>query len=84
MMRRVDGKESILGDLENVSNGSVVEALWAFGPPEPKKRLKQPDGGFECGGKGAENSSQRRRFLPPFQRSEGYVTVRDNYSSEPS
>ena len=39
MMRRVDGKESILGDLENVSNGSVVEALWAFGPPEPKKRL---------------------------------------------
>jgi hypothetical protein len=47
----------------------VVEALWALGVPEPKKRLKRPDGGLGgCGGKGAENSSQRRRFLPPFHR----------------
>jgi hypothetical protein len=54
-------------DLENVSNGSAVEALWALGAPEPK-RLKRPDGGLGCGGRGAKNSSQRRRFLPPFHR----------------
>jgi hypothetical protein len=29
------------------------------------KGLKRPDGGLGCGGKGAENSPQRRRFLPP-------------------
>jgi hypothetical protein len=40
-------------DVENVSNGYAVEALWAL---EPKKRLKRPDGGLGCGGKGAENS----------------------------
>jgi hypothetical protein len=28
-------------DLGNVSNGSAVEALWALGALEPKKRLKQ-------------------------------------------
>ena len=33
-------------DVENVSNGSAVEALWALGAPEPKKRLKRPDGGL--------------------------------------
>jgi hypothetical protein len=51
MMRRVDEEESILGtelvepksvplmrvDVENVNNGSAVEALWALGAPEPKK-----------------------------------------------
>ena len=31
-------------DLENVSNGSAVEALWALGALEPKKKLKRPDG----------------------------------------
>ena len=30
-------------DVENMSNGSAVEALWALGAPEPKKRLKRPD-----------------------------------------
>jgi hypothetical protein len=55
-------------DVENVSNGSAVEALWALGALEPKKWLKRPDGGLGCGGKGAENSSQRRRFLPPAHR----------------
>jgi hypothetical protein len=33
-------------DVENVSNGSTVEALWALGALEPKKRLKRPDGGL--------------------------------------
>jgi hypothetical protein len=28
-------------DLENVSIGSGVEALWALGAPEPKKGLKR-------------------------------------------
>jgi hypothetical protein len=37
-------------DLENVSNGSAVEALWVLGAPEPKKWLKRPDGGFGKGG----------------------------------
>ena len=32
-------------DVENVSNDSIVEALWALGALEPKKRLKRPDGG---------------------------------------
>jgi hypothetical protein len=27
-------------DLENVSNCSAVEALWALGAPEPKKKVK--------------------------------------------
>jgi hypothetical protein len=30
-------------DVENMSNGSTVEALWALGALEPKKRLKRPD-----------------------------------------
>ena len=33
-----------------------------------KKKLKRPDGGLGCGGKGAEDSSQRRRFLPLFHK----------------
>jgi len=47
---------------------STLEALWALSALEPKKRLKRPDGGLRCGGRGAENSPQRRRFLPPFHR----------------
>ena len=30
-------------DVENVSNVSTVEALWALGALEPKKGLKRPD-----------------------------------------
>jgi hypothetical protein len=30
-------------DVENVSNDSTVETLWALGALEPKKRLKRPD-----------------------------------------
>jgi hypothetical protein len=30
-------------DVENVSNDSTVEALWALGALEPKKWLKRPD-----------------------------------------
>jgi hypothetical protein len=30
-------------EVENVSNGSVVEALWALGAPGPKKRLERPE-----------------------------------------
>jgi hypothetical protein len=55
-------------DVENVSNDSTVETLWALGALEPKKWLKRPDAWVGCGGKGAENSPQRRRFLPPFHR----------------
>jgi hypothetical protein len=41
---------------------SALEALWALGAPEPKKRLKRPDGGLDCGGKGAENSPKGAVF----------------------
>jgi hypothetical protein len=51
-------------DVENVSNGSTVEALWALGALEPKKRLKRPDGGLGFGGKGAENTPPPQG--PPF------------------
>jgi hypothetical protein len=47
---------------------SALEVLWALGALEPKKRLKRPDADWGCGGKGAENSPQRRRFLPLFHR----------------
>ena len=61
-------------DVENVSNGSAVEALWALGAPEPKKRLKRPDGGLGCGGRGAENSSlEGVVFCHLFTDTETYV-----------
>ena len=48
---------------------SAVEALWALGPPGPKKGLKR---GLGCGGKDAENSPLVRRFLPLFTGTETY------------
>ena len=59
------------GSRKTQATGFAVEALWGLGArqsTEPKKRLKRPDGGLGCGGKGAEDSSQRRRFLPLFHR----------------
>jgi hypothetical protein len=55
-------------DVENVSNGSVLEAPCALGVPEPKKLKRQDARVGGAGGKGAEDSSQRRRFLPLFHR----------------
>ena len=45
-----------------------MEALWALGTPEPKKRLKRPDGELGLGGKVPKTGPQGRRFLPPFHR----------------
>ena len=49
-------------DIENVSNSSAEEALWALGAPEPKKRLKRPGGGLGSGGKGAEKQPPKAPF----------------------
>ena len=71
-------------EVENVSNDSTVETLWALGALEPKKWLKRPDAWVGCGGKGAENSPQRRRFLPPFHRYRDLCRdYLDKWKSEP-
>jgi hypothetical protein len=53
-------------DLENVSNGSAVEALWALGALEPKKWVKRPDVRVGVWWKGCRKQLPKRRFLPPF------------------
>jgi hypothetical protein len=55
-------------DVENVSNDSTVETLWALGALEPKKRLKRPDARVGCGGKGAENSPPKAPFSATFSQ----------------
>ena len=49
-------------DVENVSNGSAVEALWALGALEPKNGLSGQTRGLGGGGKGAENSPPKAPF----------------------
>jgi hypothetical protein len=56
-------------DVENMSNGSTVEALWALSALEPKKRLKRPDLRVGLWWKGCRKQPPRgARFLPPFHK----------------
>jgi hypothetical protein len=56
-------------DVENVSKRSALEALWALGALEPKKRLKRPDARVGLWWKGVSKTAlQGRHFLPPFHR----------------
>ena len=52
-------------DLENVSNGSAVEALGAL---EPKKWVKRPDVRVGVWWNGCRKQLPKRRFLPQVQR----------------
>jgi hypothetical protein len=47
-------------DVENVSNDSTVETLWAL---EPKKRLKRPDGGLGVLFTGTETYAVKIAYL---------------------
>jgi hypothetical protein len=55
-------------DLENVSNGSAVEALWALGALEPKKRLKRPDGRVGVWWKGCRKQLPKAPFSAAFSQ----------------
>jgi hypothetical protein len=54
-------------DVQNMSNGSALEALWAFGAPEPKKVQVARSAG-RSGGKGTENSLPRPPFSATFSQ----------------
>jgi hypothetical protein len=76
-MRRVDGEESILRtELVEPKWGPSEDGRWGGCRKREQRVLRwrlsgrlacHQTAGW-CGGKDAENSSQRRRFLPPFHR----------------
>jgi hypothetical protein len=55
-------------DVENVSNGSTVEALWALGALEPKKRLKRPDVRVGVWWKGCRKQPPKAPFSATFSQ----------------
>jgi hypothetical protein len=55
-------------NLENVSNGSAVEALWALNALEPKKRLKRPDGRVGVWWKGCRKQLPKALCSAAFSR----------------
>jgi hypothetical protein len=57
-------------DVENVSNSSRGggSKSWTLGARSLKKVKAARRAGLALGGKGAENSPPRRRFLPPYHR----------------
>jgi hypothetical protein len=55
-------------DLENVSNASAVETLWALGALEPKKRLKRPDGRIGVWWKGCRKQLPKTLFSAAFSQ----------------
>jgi hypothetical protein len=55
-------------DVENVSNGSAVEALWALGAPGPKKGLKRPDARVGVRWKGFRKQLLKALFSAAFSQ----------------